>query len=125
MKKKEEYYMTKEWQRFRALVFKERGKACELCGSTDRVTVHHLKPVKERPDLMFDMNNVQCLCLSHHNAAHDRNNNTVRTVKATPDTGTDGFSVGSEWADDTTTSADIRVSVESDEEQEDDREYYC
>ncbi|MBF6328510.1 HNH endonuclease [Nocardia transvalensis] len=35
---------------------------CSSCGATDRLTVDHITPVSERPDLAYEVNNLQVLC---------------------------------------------------------------
>jgi len=40
--------------------------------TTDKLQVHHIKEVKDRPDLALVLSNVETLCLYHHNEEHDR-----------------------------------------------------
>jgi hypothetical protein len=37
---------------------------CEMCSATDRLSVDHVIPVSERPDLAYEILNTRVLCLS-------------------------------------------------------------
>lgn len=53
------------WTRYKKTrcVALERDKyQCQLCGSKEKIVTHHIIPVKERPDLIFDPNNLIILC---------------------------------------------------------------
>lgn len=46
---------------------------CRRLGKYHRVeNVHHIKEVKDRPDLALDLDNLICLCVEHHNEVHGR-----------------------------------------------------
>ena len=47
----------------------ERG-ACEVCGVTERLNVHHILSKKTHPALTFDHDNLICLCARHHFLLH-------------------------------------------------------
>lgn len=55
-----------------AELFREDSKnLCALClldgvVSNSRVEMHHIEPIKERPDLAYDCDNLICLCTWHH-----------------------------------------------------------
>jgi len=42
--------------------FRKTHKACAWCGRTNRVDVHHIKPVSVAPELAEDENNMIMLC---------------------------------------------------------------
>jgi hypothetical protein len=47
---------------------------CAVCGDVATIC-HHIKPVNGkngRPDLRLSMDNLQSLCVKHHEAIHDR-----------------------------------------------------
>lgn len=47
---------------------------CEICRANGELVeaqmVHHIKEAKDRPDLFFDMGNLQSLCMECHNRLH-------------------------------------------------------
>lgn len=55
--------------------FKEDNKnLCALClldgvVSSKQIEVHHIEPLKNRPDLAYDYDNLICLCSAHHKLA--------------------------------------------------------
>ncbi|WP_246697254.1 HNH endonuclease signature motif containing protein [Rhizobium sp. G21] len=64
-KQAESFYQSREWRVLCAEIKRERGKACERCGSTDRVIADH---IIERKDggADLDKRNVELLCHRHH-----------------------------------------------------------
>ncbi len=64
------FYDSAAWLRFRAYILTRRP-LCERCQEDGHLTparhVHHVKPRKDRPDLAFDEDNVQALCVPCHN----------------------------------------------------------
>tara|TARA_B100000614_G_scaffold235507_1_gene232309 strand:+ start:281 stop:541 length:261 start_codon:yes stop_codon:yes gene_type:complete len=42
------------------------GWACVQCGSRHRLEVDHVRPVRDRPDLAFELTNLQTVCASCH-----------------------------------------------------------
>jgi len=65
----------KDWQRLRNW-FIQRHPVCEICKKEGRLTpaevVHHIKSVKERPDLRLEQENLQALCFDCHEKVHGR-----------------------------------------------------
>lgn len=45
-------------------VFSKYGKVCLCCGSTDNISIDHIKPYSKYPELATDINNLQPLCRS-------------------------------------------------------------
>ena len=39
-------------------------KKCEVCGSTDRLQVHHIQPFHDNPELELEPSNLVVLCMS-------------------------------------------------------------
>lgn len=65
LKKKENFYNSKEWRALRYEAFKIHGRQCLCCGAKPpQVVLHvdHIKPRSVRPDLELDINNLQILC---------------------------------------------------------------
>jgi 5-methylcytosine-specific restriction endonuclease McrA len=60
---------TYRWQKIRARVKARDGRACVVCGSTYRLSVHHI--LKARFGGTDDLSNLVTLC-SHHHALADR-----------------------------------------------------
>lgn len=52
------------WKNLKEQVFKEYGKVCLCCGSTEHISVDHIKPYSKFPELCIDFNNLQPLCRS-------------------------------------------------------------
>lgn len=65
---------TKAW-RDKAKEIKERSRyLCAACLADgvytyDTLEVHHIVPLRERPDLLLDDDNLICLCRRHHEMA--------------------------------------------------------
>ncbi|MGX7199211.1 HNH endonuclease [Enterococcus nangangensis] len=70
------FYDCARWRKLRREAIKRDNNECQMCkhlGRYHRVeNVHHIKEVKDRPDLALDINNLICLCVDHHNEVHDR-----------------------------------------------------
>jgi len=49
-------------QRWRKAVLKKDNHTCVECGSKDKLTVDHIKPVVAYPHLAFDIRNGRTLC---------------------------------------------------------------
>jgi hypothetical protein len=58
---------TARWRKTRATRIEMDGRACRGCGRTDRLTVHHIVPVREwQSDSFYDLGNLVTLCLRCH-----------------------------------------------------------
>lgn len=44
--------------------------ACEICGSPERLQVHHILPKKQHPGLLLEERNLITLCARHHFILH-------------------------------------------------------
>jgi thymidylate synthase (FAD) len=59
------------WLKYaRQTILKEKGGVCIECGSTEKLHCHHIKTVKEYPELAYDMDNIELLCSSCHSRHH-------------------------------------------------------
>lgn len=56
----------KRWPALRLAAKRRDGFKCVRCGSRGRLEVDHIKPVREAPDLAFDLTNLQTLCVRCH-----------------------------------------------------------
>jgi 5-methylcytosine-specific restriction endonuclease McrA len=59
------------WQNARAAARKRDGERCRQCGSTDRLEVHHIKPLAEGGD-RYELSNLTTLCHDCHVAVGGR-----------------------------------------------------
>lgn len=58
---------TKRWRVLRQIVLERDGWACVDCGQTrGRLEIDHVKPVRTRPDLAFDVANCATRCSPCH-----------------------------------------------------------
>jgi len=57
---------SRRWPAVRLAALRRDGWRCVQCGQRGRVEVDHIAPVRERPDLAFDVANLQTLCRSCH-----------------------------------------------------------
>jgi HNH endonuclease len=65
--------ITARWKKLRKAVRARDGHECLHCGKRakyNQLHVDHIIPWKERPDLTFDINNLQTLCASCHSTKH-------------------------------------------------------
>jgi 5-methylcytosine-specific restriction protein A len=67
-------YHTAVWQRVREAVLARDNYLCQRCLKRRRLqaadTVHHIKPLDQRPDLTLDKDNLISLCAACHNQIH-------------------------------------------------------
>jgi len=52
---------SNQWHKVRAAYLKAHP-ACAVCGSTEKLEVHHIKPFSQNPELELDPNNLITLC---------------------------------------------------------------
>lgn len=57
---------SKEYKEFRKRILKRDNYQCVMCGEIENLQVHHIKPVKDFPELIMEENNAQTLCLICH-----------------------------------------------------------
>ncbi|KIQ70761.1 HNH endonuclease [Wenxinia marina] len=62
------------WKALREAVKDRDGWACVLCGARTRLEVDHVKPVRDWPELAWDMGNLQTLCCRCHSRKNPRRN---------------------------------------------------
>ena len=62
-----DFYCSRPWRRVRDLKLR-MNPLCESPDCTEVAThVHHVEPRKARPDLAYDLDNLQALCQPCHN----------------------------------------------------------
>lgn len=69
------FYSSTRWAKVRRIKLSEQP-LCEECERQGRVTlarhVHHVQPRKDRPDLAYDLGNLESICIRCHNAKETR-----------------------------------------------------
>lgn len=50
------------WKSLRLQALRRDGWKCVQCGARHRLEVDHILPVRDRPDLGFELGNLQVLC---------------------------------------------------------------
>ena len=68
------FYISKAWLHLRKEVLDEQHNECQLCKAkglfVSAVTVHHIKTVRQRPDLALTKSNLLCVCDDCHYKIH-------------------------------------------------------
>lgn len=59
-------YRDPRWPALRLAAKRRDGWKCVRCGSRQRLEVDHIEPVRDRPDLGFELTNLQTLCGKCH-----------------------------------------------------------
>lgn len=59
-----------EYREWRVAVYTRDGHACVKCGTTERLTAHHVKQIVTHPELAFDVENGLTVCDSCHKGIH-------------------------------------------------------
>lgn len=83
MSKQERYkfYRSKEWESVRQQALERDNYECVECAKQGKVTsqqhnskldVDHIYDLEHYPNLKLNMENLQVLCLYHHNLKHNR-----------------------------------------------------
>lgn len=58
----------KRWPALRLAAKRRDGFKCVKCGAIGRLECDHILPVRDRPDLAFELTNLQTLCIRCHSA---------------------------------------------------------
>lgn len=78
--KNRKFYMRAKWRRTREAALKRDHYECVHCRQEGKMTlnqhqsleVDHIIELQDRPDLAYDLSNLQTLCKYHHNLKHGR-----------------------------------------------------
>ena len=57
---------SKRWKGVRYLAKRRDGFKCVKCGAVGRIEVDHIKPVRDAPELAYELSNLQTLCTPCH-----------------------------------------------------------
>ncbi|NEY20511.1 HNH endonuclease [Bacillus ginsengihumi] len=70
------FYKWSGWRKKRQEALERDNYECQECkreGKYSRAqNVHHLKEVKDRPDLALTLDNLESVCIQCHNKIHDK-----------------------------------------------------
>jgi 5-methylcytosine-specific restriction protein A len=73
-------YRSARWQALRIAAKRRDDFKCTECGSRGRLEVHHKIPVRQAPELAFELGNTTCLCP----ACHTKATNAERGIEPNP-----------------------------------------
>lgn len=59
---------SKRWPALRMQALRRDEFRCVQCGERARLEVDHIQPVRDAPELAFDLSNLQTLCARCHTA---------------------------------------------------------
>lgn len=59
---------TRRWKALRLVALRRDGFRCVECRAPGRLEVDHIRPVREAPELAFELSNLQSLCARCHGA---------------------------------------------------------
>ena len=74
-------YNSKTWKNIREIKMRDSNHECERCKSLGETTgyhtgrqldIHHIKPLEERPDLAYELDNLMVVCKNCHNYLEGR-----------------------------------------------------
>jgi len=68
----------------RTLVLERDNYECQKCGVDLRLHIHHIKPIKDYPELVNDISNCITLCRKCHYDLHFSGKNLANSVKPLP-----------------------------------------
>jgi thymidylate synthase (FAD) len=83
-KSRQEPFRLKVWRwqaKYKHFVLKRDGGQCKVCHSVESLELDHIEPVSLRPDLAFDLDNLQVLCRPCHRKKDAFVRETVRWSK--------------------------------------------
>lgn len=90
LEQKRKFYDSKEWKQIREEVKRRDNYECQECKRNGSVTVDlneysesakrkkialvvdHIKELEDHPELALELDNLETLCVMHHNYKHDR-----------------------------------------------------
>lgn len=72
------FYKSTEWQALRQHALERDNHECQECKrqgkvkTNARLDVDHIKEIEQHPELALELDNLQVLCVWHHNEKHER-----------------------------------------------------
>lgn len=79
------FYQSKEWRSLRLKALQRDNYECQECKRQGKVgeaqNVHHIKEVKQFPELALVLDNTESICIPCHNYEHKRLEKYIRKPK--------------------------------------------
>ena len=70
------FYNSRTWRKQRLKILERDNYECQRCKKQGRASkaevAHHIKELKDRPDLGMEKENLTSLCFDCHNIVHER-----------------------------------------------------
>jgi len=83
-KKADPFYLSANWKRLRKAALERDHYLCQRCKRRPAAVVHHIIPVKECPDRMRDLDNLESVCAMCHNLLHPEKGGAAVVSEALP-----------------------------------------
>lgn len=84
-KSSKQFYLSAAWLHKRADILRRDNRECQSCKRKGKVKraecVHHIKHLKDRPDLALEDSNLVSLCGTCHNEEHPEKFKKNQSVK--------------------------------------------
>lgn len=68
------FYVSTRWKHKREDILRRDNNECQMCkaegGHSEATTVHHIKHLKDNPELALEDSNLMSLCAECHNKVH-------------------------------------------------------
>ena len=62
-------------------MMKRKKSSCSICGSTEKLELHHIKSICDYPELKYDETNIMIVCSTCHDIIHNRANKEFYDAK--------------------------------------------
>ncbi|MES9780301.1 HNH endonuclease signature motif containing protein [Bacillus thuringiensis] len=77
------FYKHPYWRKhIRMLALERDNSECQECKRKGKYSkgrnVHHIKELRDRPDLAYTLSNLETLCIQCHNKEHNKEKNIVK-----------------------------------------------
>jgi 5-methylcytosine-specific restriction enzyme A len=70
----EKFYNNRKWRNLSKKIKKRDNNECQMCKRKGKYAraqnVHHIKELKDYPELAYEEDNLESLCISCHNEEH-------------------------------------------------------
>lgn len=73
----QKFYASRAWRTARRTALTRDLHQCTQCGTSDRLTVHHIESISTHPDIALDVDNLTTLCRSCHGTVSNTQRNTT------------------------------------------------
>ena len=83
-KKADPFYLSANWRRLRKAALERDHYLCQRCKRRPATVVHHRIPVKDCPDKMRDLDNLESVCAMCHNLLHPEKGGGLAPIETLP-----------------------------------------